>query len=102
MATTVRKKASTAHAATAAHTRRAATSARATTRDGKNGKLYTGVQIGRGHHWHYDEGDWKETKLNANEYDTKMTGLKFKIAHKRADKGKWSAAGPTQRKHAVG
>src|SRR5882757_1430956 len=30
-----------------------------------------------------------------------MTGLKFKIAHKRADKGKWSASGPTQRKHLV-
>src|SRR5882757_3499054 len=30
-----------------------------------------------------------------------MTGLKFKLAHKRADKGKWSASGPTQRKHLV-
>jgi hypothetical protein len=110
-----------------------------------NGQFYTGVQIGRGHHWHYDEGDWKETKitpdlwevsyavtkrrvgkapdfsgvpvgteyhwyilahqtakkLNANDYDTTMTGLKFKLAHKRADKGKWSAAGTTQRKHLV-
>jgi hypothetical protein len=28
-----------------------------------NGKLYTGVQIGRGHHRRYDEGDWKETKI---------------------------------------
>ncbi|MBS1662375.1 MAG: hypothetical protein JST68_15130 [Bacteroidetes bacterium] len=111
-----------------------------------NGQLYTGVQIGRGHHWTYDKGDWKETKitpdlweisyavtkrrvghapedsgapvgteyhwyilahqtakkLNANDYETKMTGLKFKLAHKRADKGKWSATGPTQRKHLVG
>lgn len=110
-----------------------------------NGKLYTGVQIGRGHHWNYDKGDWKETKitpdlweisyavtkrrvghapdysgvpvgteyhwyilahqtavkLNANDYDTKMTGLKFKLAHKRADKEKWSATGPTQRKHLI-
>jgi hypothetical protein len=110
-----------------------------------NGKLYTGVQIGRGHHWNYDKGDWKETKitpdlwevsyavtkrrvgkapetsgvpvgteyhwyilahqtakkLNANNYDTTMTGLKFKMAHRRADKGKWSASGPTQRKHLV-
>jgi hypothetical protein len=108
-------------------------------------QVYTGVQIGRGHHWHYDEGDWKETKitpdlwemsyavtkrrvgkapdysgvpvgteyhwyiladqtatkLNANDYDTRMTGIKFKLAHKRADKGKWSASGPTQRKHLV-
>jgi hypothetical protein len=30
-----------------------------------------------------------------------MTGLKFKLAHKRAAKDKWSATGPTQRKHLV-
>lgn len=110
-----------------------------------NGKLYTGVQIGRGHHWNYDAGDWKETRITpdlweisyavtkrraghapdytgvpigteyhwyilahqtavkrtANDYATKMTGLKFKLAHKRADKGKWSASGPTQRKHLI-
>src|SRR5215469_8070044 len=110
-----------------------------------NGQLYTGVRIGRGHHWNYDAGDWKETKItpdlweisyavtkrrvghapdhsgvpagteyhwyilahqtavkrNANDYDTKMLGLKFKLAHKRADKGRWSASGPTQRKHLI-
>jgi hypothetical protein len=109
------------------------------------GQQYTGMQIGRGHHWHYDEGDWKETKitpdlweisyavtkrrvghapensgvpvgteyqwyilshqhvkkLNANDYSTEMTGLKFKLAHKRAGKDKWSAKAPTQRKHLV-
>ncbi|ASZ15080.1 hypothetical protein CK934_23165 [Chitinophaga sp. MD30] len=103
------------------------------------------MQIGRGHHWHYDQGDWKETKitpdlweisyavtkrrvghapegsgvpvgtgyhwyilahqtaekLNANDYATTMSGLKFKIAHKRADKQKWSASGATQRKHLI-
>ncbi len=110
------------------------------------GTQYTGMQIGRSHHWHYDEGDWKETKitpdlweisyavtkrrvghapensgvpvgteyqwyivshqhvkkLNANDYSTEMSGLKFKLAHKRADKGKWSATAPTQRKHLIG
>jgi hypothetical protein len=110
-----------------------------------DGKQYTGVQIGRGHHWHYDQGDWKETKIspdlweisykvmkrrtgkapegsgvpvgtayhwyilahqsavkeNANDYMTTMTGIKFKIAHKRADKNKWNVSGPTQRKHLV-
>src|SRR5438309_10067508 len=94
---------------------------------------YTGMQIGRGHHWHYDKGDWKETKitpdlweisyavtkrrkghapegtgvpvgteyqwyilahqnvrkLNANDYTTEMTGLKYKLAHKRATSDKW-------------
>ena len=92
------------------------------------GQLYTGMKIGRGHKWHYDEGTWKETKvtpdlweisfavtkrragkapkgsgvplgteyhwyilahqnvrkLDANTYTTAMTGLKFKLAHKRA------------------
>jgi hypothetical protein len=109
------------------------------------GKQYTGMQIGRSHHWNYDQGDWKETKitpdlweisyavtkrrkghapegsgvpvgteyhwyilahqnvrkLNANDYTTSMTGLKFKLAHKRADKDKWSTSAPTQRKHLV-
>jgi hypothetical protein len=110
-----------------------------------NGQQYTGMKIGRSHHWHYDQGDWKETKitpdlweisfaatkrrvghapknsgvpvgtgyhwyilahqtaekLNADDYDTAMSGLKFKIAHKRADKDKWNIKGPTQRKHLV-
>jgi hypothetical protein len=30
-----------------------------------------------------------------------MTGLKFKIAHKRADSGKWSATEKTQRKRMI-
>lgn len=109
------------------------------------GQQYTGMQIGRGHHWHYDEGDWKETKitpdlweisyavtkrrvghapensgvpvgteyqwyiishqhvkkLNANDYSTEMTGIKFKLAHKRADKETWNTKTPTQRKHLI-
>jgi hypothetical protein len=27
------------------------------------GKKYTGMKIGRGHRWHYDPGEWKETKV---------------------------------------
>lgn len=108
-------------------------------------KLYSGMQIGRSHHWIYDAGDWRETKitpdlweisyavtkrrkgrapegsgvpvgtgyhwyilahqhvekLNANDYSTAMSGLKFKLAHKRASKEKWSVSGPTQRKHLI-
>ena len=110
-----------------------------------NGKQYTGMTIGRSHKWHYDKGDWKETKitpdlweiyyavtkrrvghapegsgvpvgtayhwyimahqdvrkLNANDYSTSLSGFKYKVAHKRADKDKWSATAPTQRKHLV-
>jgi hypothetical protein len=98
-----------------------------------------------GHHWNYDGGDWKESRItpdlwefsyavtkrrvgpapdysavpagteyhwyilahqtaikrNANDFDTRMTGLKFKLAQKRSPRGKWSASGPTQRKHLI-
>ena len=40
-------------------------------------------------------------KLDANDYTTSMTGLKFKIAHKRADSEKWSATPRTQRKRMI-
>ena len=110
-----------------------------------DGKVYTGMQIGRSHHWIYDAGNWRETKitpdlweisyavtkrrkgkapkgsgvpvgtgyhwyvlahqyvekLNANDYSTALTGLKFKLAHKRATKNKWSVSGQTQRKHLI-
>ena len=109
------------------------------------GRRYTGMKIGRGHKWHYDQGVWNEkkitpdewevnysvtkrragkapegsgvpvgtqyhwyiiahqivSKLNANDYSTSMTGLKFKLAHKRADKETWSASTRAQRKKAV-
>ena len=109
------------------------------------GRKYTGMKIGRGHTWNYEEGKWKEKKitpdlwqisyavtkrragrapegsgvpvgteyhwyvlahqnvekLNANDYTTSMTGLKFKIAHRRADSEKWSATPKTQRKRMI-
>lgn len=109
------------------------------------GREYTGMQIGRSHKWHYDAGDWRETKitpelwhiqyavtkrraghapydsgapvgtgyhwyivahqnvykLNADDYSTSMSGLKFKVAHKRASGDTWSAKAKTQRKHMV-
>jgi hypothetical protein len=109
------------------------------------GRKYTGMKVGRGHKWLYDQGEWKETKaapdrweihysvtkrrvgkapegsgvpvgtgyhwyilahqnvtkLNANEYSTSMTGMKFKLAHKRADKGTWSASTQAQRRQLI-
>ena len=109
------------------------------------GRRYTGMKIGRGHKWHYDQGVWTEkkvtpdewevnysvtkrragrapegsgvpvgtqyhwyiiahqivSKLNANDYSTSLSGLKFKLAHKRADKETWSASTRAQRKKAV-
>ena len=58
----------------------------------------SGVPVGTGYHW-YILAHQNVTKLNANDYTTSMTGLKFKLAHKRASKDKWSATLKTQRKH---
>lgn len=102
---------------------------------------YTGMKVGRGHHWIYDSGEWVETKvtpdkwefhysvpkrrkgrapegsgvpigtayhwyiladqtvtkLDANTYSTDMFGIKYKLAHKRADKPNWSASDASQR-----
>src|SRR5215510_7883586 len=109
------------------------------------GQRYTGMKIGRSHKWHYDPGEWKETKITpdlwqigyavtkrragrapegsgvpvgteyhwyvlahqnvakqtANDYTTSLTGLKCKIAHKRAGSEKWSATPKTQRKRMI-
>src|ERR1043166_1526491 len=109
------------------------------------GRRYTGMKIGRGHKWYYDQGVWNEkkitpdewevnysvtkrragkapegsgvpvgtqyhwyiiahqivSKLNANDYSTSLTGVKFKLAHKRADKETWSASMRAQRKKTV-
>jgi hypothetical protein len=109
------------------------------------GKQYTGMKVGRSHHWHYDKGDWKETKitpdlwkisyevikrragkapegsgvpvgteyhwyilsdqlvkkLDANSYTTSLQGYKYKLAHKRADKDKWSITDKGQRKRLI-
>lgn len=109
------------------------------------GKRYTGMKVGRKHHWKYDPGDWIEkkvtpdkweisyavvkrragrapegsgapvgtayrwyilanqivTKLDANSYQTEMLGVKYKLAHKRADKESWSSSEKAQRKALV-
>lgn len=39
--------------------------------------------------------------MDSNVYTTAMTGLKYKIAHKRADKETWSASDHAQRKRLI-
>jgi len=51
----------------------------------------SGVPVGTGYHW-YILAHQNVTKLNANDYTTSLTGMKFKLAHRRADKGTWSAS----------
>ena len=60
----------------------------------------SGVPVGTGYHW-YILAHQDVHKLNANDYTTVMTGLKYKLAHKRATKNTWSASTKTQRKHLV-
>ena len=60
----------------------------------------SGVPVGTGYHW-YILAHQNVTKLNANEYTTSMTGMKFKLAHRRADKGTWSASVQGQRRRLI-
>ena len=60
----------------------------------------SGVPVGTEYHW-YILAHQNTSKHTANDYTTSLTGLKFKIAHKRADTGKWSATPRTQRKRMI-
>jgi hypothetical protein len=60
----------------------------------------SGAKVGTAYHW-YILAHQRVEKLNANDYSTTLMGLKYKIAHKRADKNKWSAKTPTQRDHLI-
>jgi hypothetical protein len=60
----------------------------------------SGVPLGTEYHW-YVLAHQNVAKQTANDYTTSLTGLKFKIAHKRADSQKWSATPRTQRKRMI-
>jgi hypothetical protein len=60
----------------------------------------SGVPVGTAYHW-YILGHQNVEKLNANDYTTSLTGLKFKIAHRRADKQTWSASPKAQRRRMI-
>ena len=60
----------------------------------------SGVPVGTAYHW-YIFAHQNVRKLNADDYTTSMTGLKLKLAHKRADSDKWSLSAKTQRKHLI-
>jgi hypothetical protein len=60
----------------------------------------SGVPVGTEYHW-YVLAHQNTTKRTANDYTTSMTGLKFKIAHKRAGSEKWNATPRTQRKRMI-
>lgn len=60
----------------------------------------SGVPVGTEYHW-YILADQKVKKLDANNYTTSMIGLKYKLAHKRADRNNWSLSDNAQRKRLI-
>jgi len=60
----------------------------------------SGVPVGTGYHW-YILAHQNVTKIDANAYTTSMTGMKFKLAHRRADRGTWSASPAAQRRNLI-
>src|SRR5207244_13029349 len=45
------------------------------------GRRYTGMKIGRGHKWYYDEGVWNEKKITPNEWQ-----VNYSVTKRRAGK----------------
>ena len=60
----------------------------------------SGVPVDTEYHW-YILAHQNVCKVNANDYTTSMSGLKFKIAYKKADTGKWSASPAAQRRRMI-
>lgn len=60
----------------------------------------SGVPVDTEYHW-YILAHQNVCKLNANDYTTSMTGLKFKIAYKKSETGKWSASPAAQRRRMI-
>jgi hypothetical protein len=60
----------------------------------------SGVPVGTEYHW-YILAHQTVRKLHANDYTTAMTGMKYKLAHKRAGAEKWSATDKAQRRQLI-
>lgn len=60
----------------------------------------SGVPVGTEYHW-YILANQNVKKLDANNYTTSMIGLKYKLAHKRADRNNWSSSDNAQKKRLI-
>src|ERR1044072_811962 len=60
----------------------------------------SGVPVGTEYHW-YILANQNVKKLDENNYTTSMIGLKYKLAHKRAEKNNWSSSDKAQRKRLI-
>jgi hypothetical protein len=60
----------------------------------------SGVPVGTEYHW-YILAHQNVKKVDANKYETAMTGIKYKLVHKRADRGNWNLSEYAQKKRLV-
>ena len=60
----------------------------------------SGVPVGTEYHW-YILSHQNVRKLDANSYTTSMTGLKYKLAHKRVGIKRWSSTKNAQREQLI-
>lgn len=60
----------------------------------------SGAPVGTGYNW-LIVAHQRVDKLDANSYMTSLEGKKFKVAHLRANKGKWNVKEKTQRKKVI-
>ena len=71
-----------------------------TKRRAGNAPECSGVPVGTEYNW-YILANQNVKKLDANNYTTSMIGLKYKLAHKRADRNNWSSSDNAQRKRLI-
>jgi hypothetical protein len=45
------------------------------------GRQYTGMTIGRTHHWYYDKSDWKEKKVTPDKWEFTYSTTKRRAGH---------------------
>jgi hypothetical protein len=60
----------------------------------------SGVTVGTEYHW-YILAHQIVRKLDANSYTTSMTGLKYKLAHKRVGVNRWSSTENAQKEQLI-
>jgi hypothetical protein len=60
----------------------------------------SGVPVGTEYHW-YILAHQNVKKVDANRYTTSMTGIKYKLAHRRAERENWNITEEVQKKRLI-
>jgi hypothetical protein len=60
----------------------------------------SGAPVGTEYHW-YLLADQSVKKLDANMYTTSMTGIKYKLAHRRSERENWNITETAQKRKLV-